>query len=249
MPIRRPRRPETLPADILPPDFVARHDLVQRLYLGPLHGLTPRETWAPLTDAEWALLAPLLPGTARGGAGRPLPDPRVRLDAIFRAVTLKGPRGGRGAWTQLPEEFGRHGAVSRMFRRWAHAGLWTRLLGLVANRDGRSPAPLLLGLRYRVCCAFRRAYRVLGMTGILLARRLGLYSALPAPSTSLPDPDLSRIYASVISRALGRIAAELWQAPDGRWHVWQPSRRGWRLLRGMLDIAGGRRITRAMEPA
>jgi transposase len=44
-----------------------------------------------MTDEEWAFLRPLLPGTANGGAGRPMADVRARLDAIFRAVTLKRP--------------------------------------------------------------------------------------------------------------------------------------------------------------
>jgi len=245
---RRARPPATLPPDILPPDFVVRHDLVQRLYLGPARSLPPPHAWAPLTDAEWGFLRPLLPGAA--GAGRPILDLRARLDAIFRAVTLKHPGGGRGAWRQLPEEFGRHGTVARCFRRWAHLGLWTQLLGLVADRAGRRPDPLLLGLRWRICCAFRRAWRLLGLAGILLARRLGLHSALPAPSSYLPDPDLSAVYAGVIARAIERIAAGL--APDaaGIWRAaWRPPRRAWGLFRGMIGLAGGRRVTRAMEPA
>ncbi|AWV24592.1 Hypothetical protein RADP37_02999b [Roseomonas mucosa] len=39
--------------------------------------------------------------------------------------------------------------------------------------------------------AARRAYRILGMGLILLARRLNLRSALPGPPWLLPDPDLS----------------------------------------------------------
>src|SRR5690349_14211668 len=58
---RRPRRPEPpLPAGLIPPDLVRRHDLWRRLYLDPLTGLTPRHPWAPMSDAEWAALAPHL---------------------------------------------------------------------------------------------------------------------------------------------------------------------------------------------
>ncbi|MHB0713459.1 transposase, partial [Roseomonas mucosa] len=42
-----------------------------------------------------------------------------------------------------------------------------------------------------ICRAARRAYRILGLRLILLARRLGLRSALPGPPWLLPDPDLS----------------------------------------------------------
>jgi transposase len=238
-----PRRPQTLPPDILPPDLIRRHDLVHRLYLGPLRGLTPPHPWAPMTDAEWHLLRPLLPGAASGRPGRPMADARARLDAIFRAVTLKRPReegGGRAPWRLLPEGFGKADTVSRTFRRWAAEGLWVRLLRLVSDRSGR-PTPLILGLRYRVCCTFRRGIRALGLRGIVLARTLGLYSALPAPSTWLPDPGLSEIYRGVIDRALDRMLRD----PG-----WSRPRAAWRLFRGMLRIAGGRaRIARWMEPA
>jgi hypothetical protein len=76
----------------------------------------------------------------------------------------------------------------RQFRRWAHADLWTRLLKAVARRRcGR----VLRGLRPWICAAYRRAWRVLGLRGIAIARRLGLFDALRAPPWMLPDPDLS----------------------------------------------------------
>jgi transposase len=237
----RSLRPQTFPPDILPPDFVEQHDLVHRLYTGPLFGLTPPHPWAPMTEEEWAFLRPLLPGTTNGGAGRPMADARARLDAIFRAVTLKRPReegGGRAPWKALPPEFGKADTAARTFRRWAKEGFWERLLRLVSDKSG-ARTPLVAGLRYRVCCAFRRAIRLLGLRGIVLARRLGLYSALPAPSQYLPDPDLSEIYIPVILRAVHRMR-----------QAWRPSPRAWVLFRQMHRFAGGRaRITRAMEPA
>ena len=237
---RRPlRRSETLPHDILPPGFARRHDLFRRLVSGPALGLTPPHPWAPMTDEEWAVLRPLLPGTANGGAGRPMRDARARLDAIFRAVTLKHPQGGRAPWRLLPPEFGKADTAARTFRRWAKEGLWERLLAFVSDRCGPMTPPIA-ALRYRACCAFRRAARLLGLRGIVLARRLGLYSALPAPSQWLPDPDLSEIYMPVVHRALNRITETAWRPPKG----------AMALLRGMLGMAGGRaRITRAMEPA
>ncbi len=236
-----------------PPDFIQRHDLVRRLYTGPLLGLTPPHPWAPMTDEEWAFLRPLLPGTANGGAGRPMAEARARLDAIFRAVTLKRPPaegGGRAPWKALPPEFGKPDTASRTFRRWAKEGLWERLLRLVSDKSG-ARTPLVAALRYRVCCAFRRAIRFLGLRGIVLARRLGLYSALPAPSQYLPDPDLSEIYVPVILRALDRMQGGPRPDPDGGSKpAWRPPHRAWALFRRMHRFAGGRaRITRAMEPA
>jgi transposase len=55
-----------------------------------------------LTDAQWAIIEPLLPapGNTAGRGGRPEKHPRrLVLDAIFYLV-----RGGI-AWRQLPAEF------------------------------------------------------------------------------------------------------------------------------------------------
>ncbi len=102
-----------------------------------------------------------------------------------------------------------------------------------------------------MCCAFRRAVKLLGLRGIVLARRLGLYSAVPAPSQYLPDPDLSEIYMPVILRAMARLRDGPRPARDGNPEpAWRPPRRAWVLFRQMHRFAGGRaRITRAMEPA
>jgi transposase len=240
-----PRRPHPRPPETLPPDFLERHDLLHRLWMAPLAGLTPPHPWAPLTDAEWDWIRPHLPGTAAGeggGPGRPMADARARLDAVFRAVTLKRPReqgGGRAPWRMLPEGFGEADTVSRTYRRWARAHLWARLLCLVS--DKAAPTPLVLGLRWRICCAFRRAIRLMGLRALVLARRLGLYSALPAPSQHLPDPDLSEIFQPVIVRAMERAVRD----PG-----WRPPRAAWRLFHDMHRLIGGRaRIPRAMEPA
>src|SRR4051794_20499043 len=104
---RRPAHP--IPPGLIPRDFLARHDLVRRLYLDPLTCLTPAHASAPMTGAEWQAAAPHPAAQARGlrGAaapGRPIPDPRARLDAISRAVTLKRPNtegGGRAPWRML----------------------------------------------------------------------------------------------------------------------------------------------------
>ena len=142
---RRPRRhpfDPGIPPEILPPDFAVRHDLHNYLYFHPTFGLTPAQPWAPLSDAEWAALRPFLAEHGCGlsdhpRAGRPMADARARLDAIFRAVTLKRPRpqgGGRAPWTQLPPEFGKADTISRTYRRWCRTDLWMRLLQVVGAR-------------------------------------------------------------------------------------------------------------------
>ena len=78
----------------------------------------PARARAPLTDAEWDALAPILAAQGCGlaatrRAGRPAENPRARLDAIFRAVTLRHPDGGRAPWRMLPEAFGKPDTASR----------------------------------------------------------------------------------------------------------------------------------------
>jgi len=186
---------------------------------------TPARSWQALSDAEWAALAPFV---LRSGPGRPMADPRGRMDAVFRAVTASGP------WRGLPEEHGRADTVHRQFRRWAHAGLWTRLLRAVVHPG--APAALR-ALEHWICRAFRRALRLLGLLGLVLARRLGLLSALPAPPWLLPDPDLSAMAHALLFRSA--------HANGGL-----PERHIVRAVRSLLRMAGGRRrIPSCLAPA
>jgi transposase len=95
-----------------------------------------------ITDAQWAVLEPLLPppGNAGGRGGRPEKHPRRRvLDAIFYLV-----RGGI-AWAALPHDFPPHQTVYGIFGRWARADAWQHihdaLRDLVRVHEGRDPLP------------------------------------------------------------------------------------------------------------
>jgi transposase len=95
-----------------------------------------------MTDAQWAILEPLLPppGNTGGKGGRPEKHPRrLVLDAIFYLV-----RGGI-AWAQLPHDFPPHQTVYDVFRRWVRAGAWQSacdaLRDLVRVYEGRDPLP------------------------------------------------------------------------------------------------------------
>ena len=153
--------------------------------------LAPRP-WSPLTDAEYALLAPHLPLT---GPGRPIADPRARLDAIFQAVTSTLP------WRHTRSAHAPTDTIHRTFRRWAHAGLWSRLLKLSARK--RAPKPLRGVIDWLAAC-HRRTYRILGLPVLALARRLNLPQALPGPSWMLPDPNLSELVHRCVFWALSQ---------------------------------------------
>ena len=95
-----------------------------------------------MTDAQWAVLEPLLPppASAAGRGGRPEKHPRrLVLDAIFYLV-----RGGI-AWAQLPAGFPPYKTVYGAFRRWARQGVWRQvhdaLRDLVRVYEGRDPCP------------------------------------------------------------------------------------------------------------
>ena len=197
--------------------------------LRPHRRYTPVRRWQPLSDAEWDALLPFV--LVQDRPGRPLKDARRRMDAIFWTAAAGS------AWHALPPRFGKADTVSRHFRRLARAGLWERLLRALARPDAPGA---LLAVEHWIVRACRRAARVCGLRIVVLARRLGLLSALKAPPWLLPDPDLSEWVRRRALSALDRIALG-----------------GHRDLRmGFFDLcaklfrtaAGRRRIPRCLEP-
>src|SRR5262245_6469277 len=91
-----------------------------------------------LSDAEWRLLAPLLPPAKPGGRPRTT-DMREVLNAIFYLL-----RSG-GAWRLLPREFPAWQTVYDYFRHWRNTGLWeqlhARLREQVRRQSERRAAP------------------------------------------------------------------------------------------------------------
>ena len=147
--------------------------------------------------------------------------PRARLDAIFHAAVTGDP------WRALPEQFGKPFTVARHFRRLSHAGLWQRLMYALCHP---AAPPALRALEYWICRAARRAMRLLQMKGIVLARRLGLYTALPMWPWMMPDVDLSQTIFARIDRVLARLPAAF------------PPRGLLTRLGRVLVTAGGRRV-------
>ncbi len=82
-----------------------------------------------LSDAEWALLAPLLPPPKATGRPRKWPD-RLVADAVFYVL-----RSGC-AWRMLPREFPPWPTVFSRFRRWRLDGTLRRDRGSVQGRLG-----------------------------------------------------------------------------------------------------------------
>jgi putative transposase len=91
-----------------------------------------------VTDAQWALIRPLLPKPHKRGRRRHLDYRRV-LDAIFY-LERTGCQ-----WRQLPHDFPPWGTVACYFSRWRRDGLWLRihhaLHAAVRRQAGKKPTP------------------------------------------------------------------------------------------------------------
>jgi transposase len=80
-----------------------------------------------LTDAQWALLDPLIE-TCRPKGKTPPQDLRRTLSAILW-------RHGNGAkWRAIPADLGPWSRAAQTFIRWARLGVWERLLLLAQAR-------------------------------------------------------------------------------------------------------------------
>ena len=99
----------------------------------------PRRPYpSDLSDAEWALLDPLLPAARSGGRPRKHPT-RELVDAMLYVL-----RGGI-AWRALPHEFPPWQSVYHYFRAWRRDGTWERLNDTLRKRErvrqGRAAQP------------------------------------------------------------------------------------------------------------
>ncbi len=74
-----------------------------------------------LTDAQWAVLAPLLP--VASGKGRPPKwTKRQLIDGIRWRVRVGAP------WRDVPEQYAPWQTLYGLFRRWQRDGTWQRIL-------------------------------------------------------------------------------------------------------------------------
>ena len=225
---------------------------------------SPERTWEPLSDDEWAVLAPFVFRAAEAGmetrreaaieaaqhpnappfrdrrpAGRPVRDPAPDSTPSSGSPPTPNQAERPRPGPPSPRAFGKPDTVSRQFRRWAKQGLWTKLLEALA--DAHYPGiAILRRLESWVCRAFRRAWRLLGVGGMALARRLGFLSALRGPSWLLPDPDLSE-------QVFSKLRAAMLRAREHGLRILPPG--FLRSYKKLLAIAAGRRsIPRSLAP-
>ena len=100
--------------------------------------MTRRVYPSDLSDAEWQVIAPLIPPAKLGGRPREV-DMREIVNGIFY-VTRSG-----CAWGMLPHDFPPWSTVYHYFRAWRKEGTWEEihdaLRARVRIQAGRNPQP------------------------------------------------------------------------------------------------------------
>src|SRR6266705_3080613 len=91
-----------------------------------------------LSDAQWAILEPLIPSAKPGGRPRSV-NMRQILNGIFYVL-----RSG-GAWRLLPHDYPAWSTVYDYFRKWRNAGVWEQIVRTLRERlrvqAGRQATP------------------------------------------------------------------------------------------------------------
>jgi len=86
-----------------------------------------------LSDEEWAIIGPVLPGgDGAPRRGRPTGEDRRVLDGIFYILRTGAP------WRDLPDRYGPYTTVYNRFNRWAKAGVWSRVFEALARGSPKS---------------------------------------------------------------------------------------------------------------
>ena len=80
-----------------------------------------------LTDAQWAMLEPLIEACRPKGK-----TPPRDLRRTMAAILWRHQNGAK--WRSVPSELGPWSRAAQTFIRWARLGVWERLLGLAQER-------------------------------------------------------------------------------------------------------------------
>ncbi len=95
-----------------------------------------------LTDAQWAMLEPLIEAVRPKGKTQP-----QDLRRTMAAILWRHDNGAK--WRAVPAELGPWWRAAHTFIRWAHLGVWEKLLALVQERGVRLGLTFLDGTSIR----------------------------------------------------------------------------------------------------
>lgn len=89
--------------------------------------MTQKRYSTDLTDAEWKILAPLIPAAKTGGHPRTT-DMRAVCNAIYYQLKTGC------QWELLPRDFPPSSTVYSYYRKWQRLGVWERMNHILRDR-------------------------------------------------------------------------------------------------------------------
>lgn len=151
-----------------------------------------------MTDEQWALLQPLLPGPNTRGRPREV-DLREVVNAIFYVNRTSC------QWRNLPHDFPPPTTVHTYYRNWRKDGTWDRIHQALAEQvrqaDGREATPSAASIDSQTVksapgtedSAYDGAKQTTGRKRHVIVDTLGLVLAVLVTAGNVPDAEAARI--------------------------------------------------------